>query len=88
MAGWKQNILKADSIIETISDQDEKYVWIGKSEDLSGDINLQPTRYLINDILPKANDGEELFKLADLVDIVPFTRIVTNKIAEEKVFLL
>lgn len=84
LAGWKQNILKADSIIETISDQDEKYVWIGKSEDLSGDINLQPTRYLINDILPKANDGEELFKLADLVDIVPFTRIVTNKIAEER----
>ncbi len=84
LAGWKQSILKADSIIETISEQDEKYVWVGKSEDLSGDINLQPSRYLINDILPKANNGEKLFKLADLVDIVPFTGIVTNKIAEER----
>lgn len=84
LAGWKQSILKADSIIETISEQDEKYVWVGKAEDLSGDINLQPSRYLINDILPKANDGEKLFKLADLVDIVPFTGIVANKIAEER----
>lgn len=84
LAGWKQSILKADSIIETISEQDKKYVWVGKSEDLSGDINLQPSRYLINDILPKANNGEKLFKLADLVDIMPFTDIVTNKIAEER----
>lgn len=84
LAGWKQSILKADSIIETISEQDEKYVWVGKAEDLSGDINLQPSRYLINDILPKANDGEKLFKLADLVDIVSFTGIVANKIAEER----
>ena len=84
LAGWKQNTLKTDSIIETILKQDEKYVWVGKSEDLSGEINLQPSRYLINDILPKANNGEELFKLADLVEIVPFTKIMTDKIEEEK----
>lgn len=78
LAGWKQDILKVDSIIETISEQDEKFVWIGKSEDLSGDINLQPSRYLVDGILSKATDGENLFKLAEIVDIVPFTRIETN----------
>lgn len=81
--GWKQNILKTDSIIETISKQDEKYVWVGKSENLSGEMNLQPSRYLISYILHKVNDGEKLFKLADLVNLVPFTGFVINKITEE-----
>lgn len=81
--GWKQNILKTDSIIETISKQDEKYVWVGKSEDLLDDTNLDPSRFLVNVILPKVKDGEKLFKLSDLVDVVPFTRIKINKAAEE-----
>ena len=78
LAGWKQNTLKPDSIIETILKQDEKFVWVGKSEDLSGDINLQPSRYLADDILSGATDEEKLFKLAELVDIVPYSRIETN----------
>lgn len=81
--GWKQNILKTDSIIETISKQDEKYVWVGKSEDLSGEMNIQPSRYLISCVLPKVNDGEKLFKLSDLVHVVPFTGCVINKKTEE-----
>lgn len=81
--GWKQNILKTDSIIETISKQDEKYVWVGKSENLSGEMNIQPSRYLISYILHKVNDGEKLFKLSDLVDVVPFTGFVINKKTEE-----
>ena len=81
--GWKQNVLKTDSIIETISKQDEKYVWVGKSENLSGEMNIQPSRYLISYILHKVNDGEKLFKLSDLVHVVPFTGFVINKITEE-----
>ena len=75
VAGRIQNILKSDSIIEAISKEDEKYVWVGKSEDLSGDLNLQPSRYLVHSILPKASDGEKIFSLAEIIDIVPFTRL-------------
>lgn len=74
LAGLKQKSLKPDSIIETISSQDEKYVWGGKSENLSGDANLQPSRYLLSEILPKASEQEKLFKFSDIIDIVPFTR--------------
>lgn len=72
LAGWKQKTLKPDSIIETIVKQDEKYVWSGISEMVSEDANLQPSRYLINNFLPKVKQGEKLIKLVDLVTVVPF----------------
>ena len=73
-AGWKQETLKPDSIIETILKQDEKYVWLGTAENLSEVLNLQPSRYLVNFSLPKVHNGEKLFKLEDLVSIVPLER--------------
>ena len=72
LAGWTQKTLKPNSIIETILKQDETYVWGGNAECLSDDVNLLPSRYLINSVLPKANSEEKLFKLADL--IVPLVR--------------
>lgn len=74
LAGWKQEALKPDSIIETILKQDEKYVWLGTAENLSEVLNLQPSRYLVNFSLPKVHNGEKLFKLEDLVSIVPLER--------------
>ena len=74
LAGWKQETLKPDSIIETILKQDEKYVWLGTAENLSEVLNLQPSRYLVNFSLPKVHNGEKLFKLEDLVSIVPLER--------------
>lgn len=74
LAGWKQKTLKPDSIIETIVKQDERYVWVGSAETLSDEVNLQPSRYLIKNILPRAKKGEKLCKLEDLVSVVPLNR--------------
>lgn len=74
LAGWKQKTLKPNSIIETILKQDDTYVWGGNTECLSDDVNLLPSRYLINSVLPKVNGEEKLFKLADLIAIVPLVR--------------
>lgn len=74
LAGWKQKTLKSDSIIESIVKQDEKYVWSGNYETISEEVNLLPSRYLIKNILPKAGIGEKLFKLEELVSVVPFDR--------------
>ena len=60
LAGWKQETLKPDSIIETILKQDEKYVWLGTAENLSEVLNLQPSRYLVNFSLPKVHNGEKI----------------------------
>lgn len=74
LAGWKQKTLKADSIIETILKQDETYVWGGDAACLSDDVNLLPSRYLITSVLPKTTSEEKLFKLADLISVVPLVR--------------
>lgn len=74
LAGWKQKTMKPNSIIETILKQDETYVWGGNTECLSNEVNLLPSRYLINSVLPKANSEEKLFKLADLIAIVPLVQ--------------
>ena len=60
--------------IETILKQDETYVWGGDAACLSDDVNLLPSRYLITSVLPKTTSEEKLFKLADLISVVPLVR--------------
>lgn len=66
--------LKVKSIIETIEKQDEQFVWIGNTQDLTGDYNLTPSRYLISNYLPKPKAGEKLVPIKDLIDFVPFVK--------------
>ena len=71
VAGYKEYGLKVQSIIETIKSQDEKNVWVGTSTQLTGDVNLQPSRYLVSQIIPIRKKGEISIRLADVMEIVP-----------------
>ncbi len=66
--------LKVKSIIESIEKQDEQFVWIGNAQDLTGDYNLTPSRYLVSNYLPKPKAGEKLVPIKDLIDFVPFAK--------------
>lgn len=72
VAGLKETVLKVNSVFETIEKQDEKYVWVGT---ITPDVvfNMQPSRYLITQSLPRLASGERYVKLADLVKLVPLT---------------
>lgn len=74
ISGYKEHILKVQSIIETINSQDEKYVWVGNSSQLTGSVNLQPSRYLISQIIPQPKKGEVSVKLSDVIQTIPLTR--------------
>lgn len=74
VAGYKTHILKVQSIIETINSQDEKYVWVGDFSQLTGNINLQPSRYMISQIIPQPKNGEMSIKLSDVIQTFPLTR--------------
>lgn len=63
--------LKIQSIVETIQKQDEKYVWVGNVNDLDNSLNLTPSRYLLQQVLPKAKNGEKYIKVKDLIEIIP-----------------
>ena len=80
VAGRYAPILKISSILETIQQQDEKYVWVGKTNQLTGDANLQPSHYLISHILPKLGRDERLIKISDLIDVVPCYKIRDGRI--------
>ena len=74
IAGLKENILKVQSVIETIQSQDEQHVWAGSVHDLNGDLDLSPARYLISQNLPQAPLGFAYHKLKDLITLIPLTR--------------
>lgn len=74
VAGYKEHTLKVQSIIETINSQDEKYVWVGNSKQLTGDVNLQPSRYLFLQNIPQPKKGEKNVKLSDVIQIIPLTK--------------
>ena len=74
VAGSKEFELKVQSVIESITKGDEKYVWCGTSTDLMGDVNLQPSRYLVSQILPEPGKDEHQVRLADIVKPVPLVR--------------
>lgn len=73
-AGYKEFDLKVQSIIETIKRQDEKHVWVGSSSQLIGVASLQPSRYLISQIIPHPKAGERNVMLSDVIEIVPLTK--------------
>ena len=76
VAGSKEYELKVQSILESITRGDEKYVWGGKVSELVGDVNLLPSRYLISQILPKPQKDEESLSLNKLIEVIPLQRNV------------
>ena len=72
--GSKEFELKVQSVIECFTRVDEKYVWGGFISDLVGDVNLQPSRYLVSQILPQAGKSEEAKSLFDLIEVVQLQR--------------
>jgi signal transduction histidine kinase len=74
--------INADSILDTIKHGSGDFCWYGKVEDLNKDVNLTPSRYLINTILPEANTrkGENLYSIGDLIELVPTEYIGSNDI--------
>lgn len=74
VAGSKEFELKVQSVIECFTRVDEKYVWGGFISDLVGDVNLQPSRYLVSQILPQARKGEETKSLSNLIEVVQLQR--------------
>ena len=73
IAGVKDYTLKVQSVVETIKTQDEKYVWVGHVNDLDDSLNMTPSRYLLDQVLPKAKNGENYIKVKDLIKIIPTT---------------
>lgn len=74
VAGKKTSSLKVDSIVESIRDFDERYVWVGDTNMLNGDINMMPARYLINHNSAPIPEGYSSYKLGDLITICPRVR--------------
>lgn len=73
IAGIKDFTLKVQSVVETIQKQDEKYVWVGHATDLDHSLNMTPSRYLLERVLPKAKSGENYIKVKDLIELIPTT---------------
>ena len=73
VAGIKDFTLKVQSVVETIQKQDEKYVWVGHASDLDHSLNMTPSRYLLERVLPKAKSGENYIKVKDLIELIPTT---------------
>ena len=73
-AGKKSFCLKVDSIVESIRDCDERYVWVGDIHMLNGDINMMPSRYLVNQNSAPIPEGYASYKLGDLITICPRVR--------------
>ncbi|MCQ2263710.1 MAG: hypothetical protein MJZ70_05445 [Bacteroidales bacterium] len=74
VAGSREHVLKVQSIIETINSQDERYVWVGSSKQLTGEVNLQPSRYLISQNIPQPQKGEKALRLSDVIQTIPLTK--------------
>ena len=78
VAGKKSFSLKVDSIVESIRDCDERYVWVGDIHMLNGDINMMPSRYLVNKNSAPIPEGYIPYKLGDLITICPRVRSNNN----------
>ena len=68
--GTKEFVLKPLDVIETITNNDERFVWKGLSTDLVGKSNLLPSRYLMDQHLPQPKKNEKLMSLRELVEII------------------
>lgn len=70
----KEYVLNVLSVIEAIKSMDEKHVWVGNSSELTGDINLMPSRYLVPQYIQQPKEGEKRFNLTEVMEIVPFVK--------------
>lgn len=61
--------IDSDAILNEIAVNNPQYIWKGKWSDLKGDINLTPSRYLINQAMPKLKDGYERVTLDKVISI-------------------
>jgi len=66
-------VFLTDSLIESISAQNENYCKILTSAELQDGNNLQPSRYLID--LPALESNQEIYKIGDLIEIYNFPRV-------------
>lgn len=74
VAGVIEYSLKVKSIIETINSGDEKYVWVGSSSQLTGYVDLNPSRYLLPRTLPQPQMGEKCLRISDVAEVVRMTK--------------
>ena len=74
VAGIKRYELKVQAILETIEKHDSNHMWVGYPTELTDFLNLTPSRYLIEQTLPKPKLGENLIALSDIIEIVPKER--------------
>lgn len=74
VAGRKECVLKVQSVIETLNSYDERYVWVGNSSELTGNVNLQPSRYLLPRFIPQPQEGEQRYRLSEVLETIPLTR--------------
>lgn len=73
-AGGKEYVLKVQSVIKAIKSMDEKHVWVGNSSELTGNVSLMPSRYLVPQYIQQPGEGERCFKLSDVIEIPPFAK--------------
>lgn len=74
--------LKIQSIVETIKQDDEQWVWYRDVKSLDEDLNLQPARYLVRQNLPRPKAGETLMPLSELITLLPQDQAIS--VAEEE----
>ena len=74
VAGKISFSLKVESIVESIRDCDERFVWVGDINMLNGDINMMPPRYLVKQNPAPIPEGYTSYKLGDLITICPKVR--------------
>lgn len=60
-------ILKYNSLLESIDNLDKQYCTVMSKDQLLDNYSLSPSRYLLS--LPKIENGENLYKLRDLVSL-------------------
>lgn len=68
--GTRQYDFNLTGILQTLSRVEKRFVWKGVPADLWENYNMQPSRYLVDNVLPKVQEGEILAKLMDIVELV------------------
>ncbi|MCD8207835.1 MAG: ATP-binding protein [Bacteroidales bacterium] len=79
--------IKTQSIIETLEKGDARYVWYGSVSDLTGDVCLLQTRYLISRYVSDySSRGKRLVRLDDIVELVEGSKVGTNNDGRRREF--
>ena len=70
IADLKHNTLNVEAVFGVIKEQDKRHVWAGHASDLVNGLNMSPARYLLDNFAPTKKPGEQVFPLADLIEVV------------------